>query len=202
LLLGHSLARHTVRLLAAAILAIGALAVLPAATGTAHAATPTINCDTVSHRSADWATCQALVGTASCYWDNGNGTFTMALGYRNPTDSILTARAGTTNNGIYTTIVPTYSNPGRLTTFYPGTSVTAFTMTSQFANPLASWSVMGTMYTFTTANTPLCAAKPVPIMGNTTAAAAVFVLLVGVLGIANRRRLARVARSPWLRGAR
>ena len=61
---------------------------------------------------------------------------------------------------------------------------------------------MGTMYTFTTAHTPLCASKPVPITGNTTAAAAVFVLLVGVLGVAHRRRLARVACSPWLRGAR
>jgi hypothetical protein len=81
-------------------------------------------------------------------------------------------------------------------------SVTAFTMTQTFTNPLVEWWVMGTMYTFTTANTPLCASKPVPIMGNTTAAAAVFVLLVGVLGVAHRRRLARVARSPWLRGAR
>ena len=57
----------------------------------AQAVTPTINCDTAAQPSTSWTTCQQLVGTASCAWNNKDGTWTLAVGYTNPTGSILTA---------------------------------------------------------------------------------------------------------------
>lgn len=182
-------------------MALTTLLGVPMAMGSAAAATPTINCDAVSHSSPDWSTCRQLVGTASCYWNNGDGTYTVALGYINPSGEILTAAAGTDNNGIPANgTIPTFANPGRLTTFYPGTSQTAFTMTwDPWSDFGFDWYIMDRRFTFTTANTPACTSSPVPIMGNAIAAAVGGALLVGLFVVANRRRLARVARSPWLR---
>ncbi|MGH8888332.1 MAG: hypothetical protein ACRDV3_01055 [Acidothermaceae bacterium] len=190
------------RLLASLALATGAVVMLPAAVGTASAATPTIACDKVSHTSTDWATCQQVVATASCYWDNRDGSYTIALGYVNSSDAVLTAAAGTDYNGIVIQGSPaTFDNPGRLTAFEPGTSQTAFTMTTRASNTLADWWVMQREFAFTTSNTPKCASKPVPMMGNSTAVALTFGLFVGLLAVVNRRRLTRLARSPWLHRA-
>ncbi len=77
--------------LAAALLMVGATAAAAADPGIASAATTSINCDTAAQPSADWTTCQKLVGTAKCVWNNKDGTYTLAMGYTNPTTSTLFA---------------------------------------------------------------------------------------------------------------
>ena len=57
----------------------------------ASAATTTINCDTAAQPSTDWTSCQKLVGTAKCVWNNKDGTYTLAMGYTNPTAYTLFA---------------------------------------------------------------------------------------------------------------
>jgi hypothetical protein len=198
------LKRGLFRTLSVVVLGLGGIVGIPATAGTALAATPTINCDTVGKPSAEWTSCQQLVGTASCAWNNGNGSWTIALGYNNPSSSILTAAipvngVGGTNNAL--TATSGYAgDPNHISSFGLGTSVTAFTVTwspTSSTDPV-TWNLMGHVFTFNQTTQPKCSAKPVPIMGNMTAVALGLFLLLAAFAIVSRRRAAKVALSPWL----
>ena len=75
--------------LAAALLVVGVTAAQ--GSGVASAATTTINCDTAAQPSTDWTSCQQLVGTAACVWNNKDGTYTLSMGFTNPTSQNLYA---------------------------------------------------------------------------------------------------------------
>ena len=169
---------------------------------TAHAATPTINCDAAAQPSASWTTCQQLVGTASCAWNNKDGTWTLAVGYTNPTTSILTASIppapGGTNNA-FTATSGFASNPGHPSTFNPGTYVTAFTVTwtpSSKTDPV-TWVLMGHTFTWTETSVPACPKTPVPVAGSIAGIFGFLALVMIGFGVANHRATAshRAARA-------
>jgi hypothetical protein len=158
----------------------------------AQAATPTINCDSVAQPSSSWTTCQQLVGTASCAWNNRNGTWTLAVGYTNPTASILTASIppapGGANNA-FTATSGFASNPGHPTTFQPGTYVTAFTVTwtpSSKSDPV-TWVLMGHTFTWTETSVPACPKTPVPVAGSIAGIFGFLALVMIWFAVANRR---------------
>ena len=191
------------RALSALVIAFAALLAVPALNGTAHAAT-LINCDTAAQPSADWSTCQQLVGTAACAWDNGDGTWTVALGYQNPTAYDLYAAApvggtGGTNNALQAN-GGSAADPAHVSTFWSGGSSTAFTVTWTPTRrlPAVTWSLMGNTYRFTTGTQPLCTSKPVPIMGNMTVIWIALGLFVAAFAVVNRRRLRQLRDAPWL----
>ncbi|MCL6538271.1 MAG: hypothetical protein K6T28_06780 [Acidothermus sp.] len=175
----------------------------------AHAAT-LINCDTAPRNSADWRTCRQLVGTSSCAWNNGDGTWTIALGYRNPTDFDLYAAAPINGQGGGNNALRANGgfaeNPGHITTFWADTtSTTAFTVTwtPTWWNPYVQWDLMGHQYTFSTTTQPLCASKPVPVSGNATAAwIGLGILVATFLGLNHRRLRALAVHSPSGTGRR
>jgi hypothetical protein len=199
------------RLAAVFTLTFAGLFAIPLASGTAYAATPTIDCDQASQLNNqqernDWTTCQQLVGTAACVWDNTNGSYTIALGYNNPTSSNLYASipaadgTGGTNNKL-TATGGTANDPDHISTFWASqTSVTAFTVTwypTSRKDPVA-WNLMGKTYQFTQRSAPACTTKPVPIMGSMGAVGATLGLLLVAFVFINRRQLRRLRRTPWL----
>jgi hypothetical protein len=200
--------RQAARLAAVCALATAGLFAVPAAVGTASAVTPTIDCDAASQQQtpqekADWKTCQKLVGTSACAWNNGDGSWTIALGYRNPTTSNLYASipsggSGGANNSL-TANNGSASDPDHISTFWTGTSTTAFTVTwsPTPTAPNVTWALMGHKYSFSTTTQPACNSKPVPIMGNMAAAALAGGLLVAGFAVVNRRRLVRLRAVPW-----
>lgn len=205
-----SATRRAARLIAVLAIALGALVGLPAANGVAHADTPTINCDSAqfgrsSADRADWRTCQELAGTAQCVWNNGRGSYTIALGYDNPTSSNLYAATpvngqGGPNNSL--TANGGYAeNPDHVSTFWTGVSETAFTVTwsPTRRQPYVTWQLMGHTYNFSTKSVPGCQTKPVPIMGNGLAIGLGLGLLVLALLAANRRSVSRLRVAHWLR---
>jgi hypothetical protein len=207
---GVSVTRRAARLIAVLAIALGALVGLPAATGVAHADTPTINCDDAqsgrtSADRADWSTCQELVGTAQCVWNNGRGSYTIALGYNNPTSSNLYASIpvdgqGGANNSL--TANGGYAeNPDHVSTFWTGVSETAFTVTwsPTRRQPYVTWQLMGQTYNFSTTSVPACQTKPVPIMGNGLAIGLGLGLLVLAMLAVNRRSVSRLRVTHWLR---
>jgi hypothetical protein len=168
----------------------------------AQAATPTINCDSAAQPSTSWTTCQQLVGTASCAWNNKDGTWTLAVGYTNPTSSILTASIppapGGTNNA-FTATSGFASNPGHASSFSPGTYVTAFTVTwtpSSKSDPV-TWVLMGHTFTWTETSVPACPKTPVPVAGSIAGIFGFLGLLMVGFGFANHRATAayRAARA-------
>lgn len=204
-------ARKAGRLIAAVTFAVGAFVAIPAAAGTAYADTPTINCDAASGRHNaqqrdDWRTCQRLTGTAQCVWNNHDGSYTIALGYDNPTSSNLHAEIPDANgnggeNNALTATSGSAHDPDHLSTFWTGTSQTAFTVTWSPRNRQDSvtWSLMGHTYQFYDWSEPNCTTKPVPIMGNGLAIGLGVGLLLGAFVLLNRRQMARLRRSHWLR---
>lgn len=195
------------RLIAVVVLTFAGLAAVPAISGTAHAATPTINCDTASQRHTrqertDWTTCQRLVGTADCVWNNRDGTYTIALGYINNTADNLFAEIpdengnGGTNNAL--TASGGYAeNPNHVSTFWTGTSSTAFTVTWKptYSGDPVTWNLMGHTYTFTYGDEPACKAKPVPILGSIAVAGVGLALLMLVFAFVNFRHERRLRNS-------
>jgi hypothetical protein len=190
---------------------VAGLVAIPAASGTAMAATTTIDCDTASLQQtgterSDWNACQKLNGTAACAFDNGDGTWTIALGYDNPTKYNLYASSpasGGGSNNVLTATNGSAADPDQISTFWTGTSSTAFTVTwspASSSDPV-TWDLMGSTYSFTETTQPLCASKPVPIMGNSTAAGIGLALLLGGFVLINRRQLGRLRRAPWLHKA-
>ena len=193
------------KVLAATALVVAGLAIAhPVA---AHAATTTINCDTVSQKSSDWKECRKLAGTSSCAWNNGDGTWTFALGYTTPTAenlyaSIPDGSGGGANNSLSATN-GSASASGQVSTFYPGTSQTAFTVTwsPQSKTDTLTWDLMGHQYEFTELSQPACTAKPVPILGSFTVVGGALLFLVVAFVAVNRRRVAKLRRTPWLHEA-
>ena len=208
-----SVTRRPIRLVAAFALAAAALVAIPAASGTAYADTPTINCDTASARATsqertDWTTCQKLVATSQCAWNNHDGSWTIALGYKNPTSSNLFAEIPDANgnggpNNALTATNGSAHDPDHLSTFWTGTSLTAFTVTwspTSRQDPV-TWTLMGHTFTFTERSQPACDTKPVPILGNMAAAGIGLGILMGAFLFVNRRQLARLHRAPWIHQA-
>jgi hypothetical protein len=179
---------------AASLLSVGAMVGVVANAGSAAAVAPTINCDTAAQPSTNWTTCQKLVGTAKCVWNNHDGTYTLAVGYTNPTTSNLFAsvpNSGTDTgaNNAFTATSGFAANPGHGDTFVPGTYTTAWTVTWTPASKtdLVSWLLMGHTYTWADTYTA-CPSKPVPVIGNGIAGSMGVVALTGI-GFLNRRRL-------------
>ncbi|BEP13221.1 hypothetical protein acdb102_15320 [Acidothermaceae bacterium B102] len=180
---------------AASLLAVGGTVGALAAAGPASAATTTINCDTAAQPSANWTSCQQLVGTAKCVWNNKDGTYTLAVGYTNPTAYNLYAVVPNTAtntagpNNAFTATSGFAANPGHAATFYPGTYTTAWTVTWTPASKtdLVTWALMGHTYTWADTYTA-CPSKPVPVIGNGIAASMGVVAITG-FGLLNRRRL-------------
>jgi hypothetical protein len=191
--LSSALASRAGRLTTVALLSVGALSL---GSGTASADT-TINCDTAAQPSSDWTTCQQLTGTAKCVWNNGDGTWTMALGYINNTGATLTAAipsgsvAGTNNN--LTATNGSAANPAHISTFAPGTSTTAFTVTwspSSKKDPV-NWSLMGQTFSFNDQITS-CTSKPVPVVANETFGGIAVAAVLGTV-LVSRRKLRPLA---------
>ncbi|MGH8891065.1 MAG: hypothetical protein ACRDV3_15055 [Acidothermaceae bacterium] len=198
------------RLIAVVVLAFSGLIAMPAISGTAYAATATINCDTASQRQTrqertDWTTCQRLVGTADCVWNNRDGTYTIALGYINSTADNLFAEIPDSNgnggiNNALTASGGYADNPEHVSTFWVGTSNTAFTVTWKptYSGDPVTWNLMGHTYTFTYGGEPACKAKPVPIMGSVAVAGiglALLVVLFAFVNFRHERRLREAATS-------
>ena len=188
--LSSALATRTGRLGAVGLLSVGAFSL---GTGTASAAT-TINCDAAAQPSTDWTTCQTLTGTAKCVWNNNDGTYTMAMGYTNPSAATLNAvipNAATnvagTNNAL-TATNGSASNPAHIASFPPGTSTTAFTVTwtpSSKTDPV-TWALMGHTFTFVDTMTA-CTSKPVPVLANETFGTIAVAALLGTVLVSRRR---------------
>ena len=196
--LWSALATRAGRLVTVGLLSVGAFSL---GSGTASAAT-TINCDTAGQPSSDWTTCQQLTPTAKCVWNNGDSTWTMALGYINPTLMTLNAAipngvvAGT--NNALTATNGSAANPAHISSFPPGTSSTAFTVTwspTSNTDPV-TWALMGHSVSFNRTITA-CTSKPVPVVANETFGT---IALAGLLGavLVSRRRLRPLAmkRTP------
>jgi hypothetical protein len=181
------------RLGTVALLSVGAFSL---GSGTASAAT-TINCDTAGQPSSDWTTCQQIQGTAKCVWNNGDGTWTMALGYLNPTTTTLNAAIPNgavlgTNNAL-TATNGSAANPAHIASFPPGTSTTAFTVTwspTSNTDPV-SWALMGRTFSFNRQITS-CTSKPVPVVANETFGAIAVAAVLGTV-LVSRRRLRPLA---------
>ena len=180
------------RVAVAALLTLGATVGAAASAGSASAAT-TINCDTAAQPSANWTSCQQLVGTAKCVWNNKDSTYTLAVGYTNPTQYILFASVPNTgtNTGLYNAFTATSgfaSNPGHGNTFNPGTYTTAWTVTWTPASTTdgVTWALMGKSYVWYDTYT-VCPSKPVPVIGNGIVGSMGVVLITG-FGMLNRRR--------------
>lgn len=187
--LSSALVTRTGRLGTVALLSVGALSL---GTGTASAATPTVDCDAAGQPSANWTTCQQLVGTAKCVWNNNDGSWTMAMGYTNPSTSTLNAAipsggvAGT--NNALTATGGSAANPAHIASFPPGTSTTAFTVTwspTSKTDPV-TWALMGKSYTFNDQITP-CTSKPVPVVANEVLGGIAVAGLLGIVLVSRRR---------------
>ena len=178
---------------AAGLLTVGTLVGGLATAGSASAATATINCDTAAQPSANWTTCQQLVGTAKCVWNNKDKTYTLAVGFTNPTQYILFASVPNTgtNTGLYNAFTATSgfaANPGHGNTFNPGTYTTAWTVTWTPASATdgVTWSLMGKSYVWYDTYT-VCPSKPVPVIGNGIVGGMGVVLITGYSMLSRRR---------------
>jgi hypothetical protein len=128
----------------------------------------------------------SIVPFMNCYWDNGNGTYTVSIGYNNKNASTQTLLIGAANHF-------TYGNPnrGQPTAFLTGVRNNAFAMTASAADVSngLNWSLTGNVVSI---QTPArCATKPVPQVGNMVALALAVLVLVAtgltVLVVRNRR---------------
>jgi hypothetical protein len=184
---------------AAAVLTVAWMGASLATTPAAQAAAPTINCDTAAQPSASWTTCKTLVGTAKCVWNNKDGTYTMAMGYTNPSTSNLFASIPpATGAGAYNALTATSGfagNPAHPATFVPGTYTTAFTVTwtPTSSTDAVSWQLMGTTRTWNRTMTA-CPTKPVPVIGGAGG------LGLGLLGLAALAAFTNNWRG-WIRAA-
>jgi hypothetical protein len=190
--------------LAGSLLTVGATVGAVAGAGSASAVATTLNCDTAAHPSTTWTSCQQLVGTAKCVWNNKDRTYTLAVGYNNPTPYNLFASVPNTGTGtgLYNAFTATSgfaANPGHGTTFVPGVYTTAWTVTwtPASATDLVSWALMGKTYTWADTYTA-CPSKPVPVIGNGIVGSMGVVAITG-FGLLNRRRfMAFVSGLRWV----
>jgi hypothetical protein len=128
----------------------------------------------------------SIVPFMNCYWDNGNGTYTVSIGYNNKNAASQTVPIGTSNR-----FTSGNQDRGQPTVFLAGVRNNVFAMTASAAdvsNQL-NWSLTGNEVSI---QTPVqCSTKPVSQVGSLRALALALVLLVGtgltVLLVKNRR---------------
>ena len=129
--------------------------------------------------------------TVSCYWDNGDGTFTFDVGYTNSSASTVTYPIGPQNY-----VTPAPADRGQPTVFDPGTHANAWTPTLTAADLQAGadWVVNGKKASTNVNNLPQCPTKPVPIAGSAggAVAAVAVTMLIGVAGFRYRTQLRTV----------
>jgi hypothetical protein len=109
----------------------------------------------------------------NCYWDNGDGTVTVSVGYTSTNAGTVTIPVGPDNR-----VTPGAANRGQPTTFLHGTQNNAWAVTvgyAEIANDV-NWYVTGNSVTVSTPNR--CATKPVSQVGSVGA------LLVGAAALA------------------
>ena len=199
-------------MLAAVIgLALGPLLVAPAAqaaqaaraakpkptpTASSTAAPPTgshvVDCSDRAQSQAAGGVCNEIQPTFACVFDNGNGSYTAALGYLNSSSSTLELQVGSNLNSFYCKKGdPT--NWGQPATYPPGTSVTAFTVTwTQQWQYTIQWALGGKTLTFSSASTPVCTTHPVPIVGSVAAIGGAVLVGAVIFVWANRRAVGRL----------
>ncbi len=123
----------------------------------------------------------------SCYWSNGDGSYTVDVGYTNSTATTLTYPVGPTNF-----ISPAPADRGQPTVFYPGThnNVWAPTITQSDLSAGADWTVNGAHASANIASIPQCASKPIPISGGAGGVllAAATTVVIGGIGFRYRVR--------------
>lgn len=186
--------------LAAAPLMLAAPAAHAAKIDTSPSTTPgTLNCMAWQDREAHPGACENLTPTLSCVWDNGDNTFSAALGFRNDSDYTLIAPAGSYENAIYGN-GKVGNDVGQTDSFRPGISVTEFVVTW---NPVhgddMQWALGSNPNTlnFSSTSTPTCDQHPVPILGNATLIEIAALTGVCALVLWNRRS---IGRREWIRG--
>lgn len=126
---------------------------------------------------------------ADCYADNGNGTYTVVLGYKNSTSQTITIPAGDNN-----TFSPSKYNSSLPTRFKPGEQhgVAKVTITQAELNSGPSWYVDGNrLSTSNASSATVCSASQLPMLAN-GAAVVLMVLLAGAVGVVVVRRQRRV----------
>jgi hypothetical protein len=129
---------------------------------------------------------KSIVPFMNCYWDNGNGTYTVSIGYNNKNSTNQTVLISTANRFTYGN-----ANRGQPTLFLTGVRNNVFVMTASAADVSngLNWSLTGNVVSI---QTPIrCATKPVSQVGSMLALALAVLLLVviglTVLVVRNRR---------------
>jgi hypothetical protein len=186
-------------LLGVAVLAFGspsAFAAKPAPTPSpTSSSSDVINCTSPQVFNANRAACTALTPTVSCVWDNGDGTFSAALGFVNPTDSTIESDAGTYQNAIY--INGNSPDMGQPSIFRPGTSTTEFVLDwTPISGDWVEWQLDNNTLGFSSTNTQTCDQHPVPIMGSAVVWGITGGAAVCALVLWNRRSMLR---KEWIR---
>jgi hypothetical protein len=127
----------------------------------APAQAATINCTPMSDIA-----CKDLTPIVECVWSNGDGTYTIAWGYNNPSSDTLYIDFGGKNK-----MSPGADDQGQGTLFLPGMHHNTFVTDHLGTN--RTWT-LGNNKVSPTGSTPACPTKPVSVIGNAK------VLLLGV----------------------
>ncbi|MCL6538836.1 MAG: hypothetical protein K6T28_09690, partial [Acidothermus sp.] len=147
-----------------------------------------VDCLDWQQRQASGSACFDVTPTFACVWNNGDGSYTAALGYVNNSPYTLALQPGTYVNSFY----GKHGDPnnwGQPTLYPPGTSTTAFTVTWTQQWPYTIiWQLGSGGHTvaFSSSSTP-CTSKPVSLVGSFGAIGAAALLMMVVFGIAMRR---------------
>jgi len=171
----------------------------PTPTTSTPSPTPTtsagvIDCFDPLQAAASGGACAAITPTFSCVWNNGNGSYTAALGYTNPSGYTLQMPVGTYVNSFYGKAGEP-NDWGQPTLYPPGTSTTAFTVTwSQPWQYTIKWA-LGDKHTvaFSSASSA-CTSKPVPIVATAGAAVLALLVIMVIFGVANKRAERRLSK--------
>lgn len=163
---------------------------LPSIAVAAPSASPgsVIDCLDWQQRAASGTACADITPTFACVWNNGDGTYTAALGYVNPSSYTLELQPGSYVNSFYGKKGDP-NNWGQPALYPPGTSTTYFTITwSQQWQYTLLWQLgtAGHTVTFSSASTP-CTSKPVSIIGNVGLVGAALLGALVVFVFLNRR---------------
>jgi hypothetical protein len=159
---------------------VGVLLTLSFGVASPAQAAHTINCTPM----ADIA-CKDLTPIVECIWDNGDGTSTIAWGYDNPSDHILTIDFGGKNK-----MASGPDDQGQGTLFTPGLHSNAI-VTTVPTGTNRTWT-LGNNKASTDASTPACLTKPVSVIGSGRALLLGLALILAVgLPVLTARRAGR-----------
>jgi hypothetical protein len=131
------------------------------APATPAAADHTLNCTPMGDPA-----CRDLTALVECLWNNGDGTSSIVWGYNNPSSHVIYIEYGTKNK-----FSPGGDNQGQGETFATGMHHNAFVTT--VSGTSRTWT-LGNDKVSSSASTPACPTKPVPLVGSLRA------LLVGL----------------------